>query len=145
MFDIVLLHFVDNLLPKQTKTNKQTNKKQQQKSNKKPTNKQKTTNKQTQTNKQKPLITIMSTVLPVDYFKKVFRFISLYFYLYQIFSMPCIVSPLARSTFVPNPHPGGNFADLLVTNLKVVHCLRNILSVVCTLAVGIFSRNMDLK
>jgi hypothetical protein len=36
----------------------------------------------------------------------------------------------------------GNFADL--TSLKV-HCLRNILSVVCTLAVGAFSRNKDLK
>jgi hypothetical protein len=36
----------------------------------------------------------------------------------------------------------GKFADL--TNLKV-HCLRSILSVVCTLAVGAFSRNKDLK
>jgi hypothetical protein len=36
----------------------------------------------------------------------------------------------------------GNFADL--PDLKV-HCLRNILGVVCTLAVGSFSRNKDLK
>jgi hypothetical protein len=51
-----------------------------------------------------------------------------------------VISPLARSTFVPPPR--GNFADL--TSLKL-HCLRNILSVVCTLAVGAFSRNKDLK
>jgi hypothetical protein len=50
-------------------------------------------------------------------------------------------SPLARSTFVPPP-PRGNFADL--TSLKV-HYLRNILSSVCTLAGGAFSRNKDLK
>jgi hypothetical protein len=36
----------------------------------------------------------------------------------------------------------GNFAH--VTNFKV-HCLRNNLSVVCTLAAGAFSRNTDLK
>jgi hypothetical protein len=49
-------------------------------------------------------------------------------------------SPLARSTFVPSPL--GNFAD--VTDLKV-HFLRKILSFVCILSVGAFSRNEDLQ
>ena len=48
---------------------------------------------------------------------------------------PCyiVISPLARNTFVPPPR--GNFADLVF--LKV-HDIRNILSHVCTLAVGAF-------
>ena len=41
-------------------------------------------------------------------------------------------SPLARNTFVP---PRGNFADLV---FLIVHYIRNILSHVCTLAVGAF-------
>jgi hypothetical protein len=51
-------------------------------------------------------------------------------------------SPLPRNTLVPHPTPRVNFAHLI--SLKV-HCLRKILSVVCTLADGAFSRNTDLK
>ena len=49
-------------------------------------------------------------------------------------SNPGIFSPLARNTFAPPP-PRGNFADLVF--LKE-HDIRNILSHVCTLAVGAF-------
>ena len=46
-----------------------------------------------------------------------------------------IYSPLARNTFVPPPPLRGNFADLV---LLKEHYIRNILSHVCTLAVGAF-------
>ena len=58
-----------------------------------------------------------------------------------IIVVPVVPEPETRLS-PPPPGGGGNFADQLC--LKV-HCIRNVLSHVSTLAVGAFGCNGDLK